>query len=115
VSDLFQWAIIAFVVLSIAVHVWKGGAANPQSTGKLGRQVSGLSGQVSDFSGRLSHVEDEIVELKGEAATVKDIQRVEEMIKTARAEMHGHHELSKATNRNVQRIYDIMLEKGLGK
>jgi len=117
--SLFEGTIIAFITLSILWHVWKGGAANPESTGSLGRTVNSLSAKVTTMSGKVENLETELDELKQKAATTTDIQHLEksfgERIETVRAEAAGHKALSEATNRNVQRIYDIMLEKGLGK
>lgn len=112
--NLFEWAMIAFIVLSILFHVWKGGASNPESTGALGEKVTGLSSRVTTLSGRLGHVESELNELKEEAATTKDIERVEQTIETVRAEMKGHHDLSQRTNHSVERIERYLIEKGLG-
>jgi hypothetical protein len=72
-SDWFQWAIVAFIVLSILFHVWKGGATNPIGTGKLQHDVSNVRQQVTALGSRVGHVEDDMKELKREAATTKDI------------------------------------------
>lgn len=113
--SLFEGAIIAFIVLSILFHVWKGGSANPEGTGKLGVRVHGLANAVATLSGRVGHVEEEMKELKQEAATTKDIARIEERIGTVRAEMQGHQALSQATNDSVRRIERLLIERGLGK
>lgn len=109
----FEGAIVAFITLSILYHVWKGGAANPESTGTVGRKFTGLAAEVAGLGGRLRHVETEVKELKGEAATTKDIARIEERINTVRAEAEGHRALSQQTNDSVRRIERIILEKGL--
>lgn len=108
--SLFEGAIIAFITLSILWHVWKGGAANPEGTGSLGRKVNGLTAEVSALSGRVRHVETDMKTLKESAATTKDIAQLKELIDER---LSSQKELSEATNRNVQRIYDIMLERGL--
>jgi hypothetical protein len=112
-NDWYQWTIIAFVVLSILWHVWKGGASNPESTGSLGRKVSNLSGEVNKLGGRVGHVEAEMKDLKQEAATTKDVLRIEERINTVRAEIEGHRALSQATNESVRRIERVLIEKSL--
>lgn len=117
--DLYQWLIIAFVVLSILYHVWKGGAANPQSTGSLDRKVNILSGQMTGLSGRVGQVETQMKEMKEEAASTKDVEKLEDLIDarmaTVRAEIEGHRNLSQATNESVRRIERVLIEKGLGK
>jgi len=118
-SSYFEWAVIAFIVVSILYWIWRGGSSNPVGTGKLQHDVSNVRAQVGALAGRVIHVEEAVAQLEREAATTKDIKELErlvdERIATMRAEMQGHHELSKSTSRNVQRIYDIMLDKGLGK
>lgn len=106
-------AIMAFIVLSIAYVVWRGGAANPESTGELGQKINGLSNKFSTLNTRLGHVESEMKELQASAATTKDIARIEERIETVRAEQAGHHMLSANTNRSVERIERLLIEKGL--
>jgi hypothetical protein len=107
-GNWYELAIIAFIVLGIAAAVWRGGAANPLGTGALGRKVGKLSGTVSVLSLRVGHVEKELEELTKEAATVKDIERLEQKIE-------GHHELAERTCRSVERIERFLIEKGLGK
>ncbi len=98
---LFEWAMIAFIVVSILWHVWKGGAANPEGTGSLGNKVAGLSTDLGKLSTRVRHVEHGMAELKEEAATAKDIVRLEQ--------------LGERTWRSVERIERTLIEKGLGK
>jgi cell division protein FtsB len=118
-NDWFQLAIVGFIVLSILYHVWKGGAG----TGKLQHDVSNVRAQVTSLGGRVEklvplpsrvgELEEEMKELKAEAATGKDIARVEERISTVRAEIEGHRALSQATNEGVRRIERMLIEKGL--
>ena len=109
----FEVAIVAFIVMSITYVVWRGGAANPQSTGELGAKINGLSNKFSALNTRVGHVESEMKELQSVAATTKDIARMEERIETVRAEQAGHHMLSASTNRSVERIERLLIEKGL--
>jgi hypothetical protein len=115
--SIVEWAIIGFIVVSIGWHVWRGGAANPESTGQLGRRLGGLAGKVGAIEGRVGHVEEKLAAIERDGATTQDVINLErlldERMKTLAAQMEGHQQLSAATNRNVQRIYDIMLERGL--
>jgi hypothetical protein len=132
-SDGLQWAIIAIIVLGIAYVVFRGGTANPQSTGALGAELRRLQGQVAQFEtmstqigaipqlaaestamkGRMTSIERDLVELKRDGATVKDIARVEEIIRTVRAEAQGHRDLSAATSHSVDRIERLLLDRSL--
>lgn len=127
-SGWFQWLIIAFIVLSILFHVWKGGAANPESTGSLSRKVNGVAAQVSALSGRtaqqvstlserVGEVETGMKELQRDSATTRDLEKLEKLIDAkfdgVRAEISGHRDLSQQTNDSVRRIERIILEKGM--
>ena len=118
-SDWIELAIIAFILAGIGVAVWKGGAANPEGTGSLGRKVNTISSKVSTLSVRLGHLESEFVELKAEAATTEDVARIEQLMaekfNTMRAEIAGHRELAERTHRGVDRIERLLIEKGLGR
>lgn len=107
-NSWFEWAIIAFIVLAIAFVVWKGGAANPMGTGRLSRKVGHLDATVGRLGVRVGHVEDEVEELKGQMASKADIA-------TLRAEISGVRDMLVRNERGLNRIVDILLEKGLGK
>lgn len=114
-SDWLEWAIIVFIVLSIGFIALRHGRANPENTGRIGRKVNDVASDVQALSGRLGFFEEELEELKRDAATVKDIARLEERIQTVRAEMQGHHALSQQTNSSVTRIERLLIERGLPK
>lgn len=107
-----EWAIIVFIVVSIGVVVWRGGAANPEGTGTLGRKVSGLSGKVNTLSQRVGHLETEVAELSKEAATAKDILRIEQLIDER---TQAQRDLLDRTAHQIDRIERLILEKGMGK
>jgi outer membrane murein-binding lipoprotein Lpp len=115
----FELAIIAFIVLSIFYVVWRGGAANPESTGALGKKVDGISNKLTALSGRVGAVEKDFDELKAEAATTKDIARLEQLLnertQTLQAKIAGHVEVSQRTNHSVDRIERMLIDRGLGK
>lgn len=96
----FELAVVAFIMIGIFV-AWRSGQANPEGTGSLGRKVSKVEGAVTTLDTRLRHVEQDVEELKREAATTKDIERLEQ--------------LGERTFRAVDRIEKIILEKGLGR
>ncbi len=118
-TDLIQIAIVIFIIGSLSFIMWKGGASNPESTGRLGRRVSSLSRSLTTLDGRVRAIEDDVKELELNMATTKDIESLgkslEERTSTLRAEMKGHHDLSERTNRAVDRIERLLIEKGLGK
>ncbi|PAL25492.1 hypothetical protein [Sphingopyxis sp. GW247-27LB] len=95
-SDLYQWAIIAFILLGIGVAVWRGGQANPESTGKLAR--------------RLSRVE---LELKDKATTT-DVAGLTSELAGVKARLEAEHELNVRTLAAVTRIESFLIQKAIG-
>lgn len=79
-DNWFESAIIVFIIAMIALTVWKGGAANPEGTGSLGRKVSRLDGDVRKFGGELGDVERRLAEIERTSAKVSDIKRLERAI-----------------------------------
>jgi hypothetical protein len=116
-SDMLQWAIVAFIMLGIGVAIWKGGAANPQGTGQIAKQVGAMKGELIGLSARMGSVENEMEELKTESASAADIVGLravlDEKISTVRAEMAGDREVAKMTYRGVERIERFLIERGL--
>lgn len=103
-SELYQWAIIAFILLGIGVAVWRGGQANPESTGRIARRLNHLDGRVQQ------------VELALKAtATSEDITKVEGSIGKIEAQMESDRELAKRTHAAVSRIESFLIERALSK
>lgn len=121
-GDGYELAIILFILLGIGWVVWKGGAANPEGTGTLGRRVNGISNKVSALSTRMEHIESDLEEIKHAAVTGADLARVEGQLSTIRAEMGairteigGDRKMAERTQHSLDRIERLILEKGLGK
>ncbi|MDR6708154.1 archaellum component FlaC [Novosphingobium sp. 1748] len=121
-GDGYELAIILFILLGIGWVVWKGGAANPEGTGTLGRRVNGISNKVSALSTRIEHIESDIEEIKHDAVTGRDVERIEGLLATARAEMGalrveiaGDRKMAERTQHSLDRIERLILERGFGK
>lgn len=128
-GNLFELAIIAFIFIGIAVAVWKGGAANPESTGSLGKKINTLDQDVKRLDGELKHAVAEVDRLNGQAATKADIKRLErkvddhcgavEQIKQQVDEQGRSAAAREATldhvKSQVDRLYDFIVNKGMSK
>ncbi len=79
-ENWFEAAIIVAIIAGIMLAVWKGGAANPEGTGSLGRKVSRLDGDVHKFGGELVEVSRRLAEVEKNSAKVQDIKRLETAI-----------------------------------
>lgn len=116
-SDMLQWALVAFITLGIGIAIWRGGAGNPVGTGQIAKQVSAMKSELTGLSTRIGFVEHEMEELKEESASTKDIEQLralmEQQISTVRAEMAGHRELAQRTYSSVERIERFLIDRGL--
>lgn len=93
-SDLFQLAIIAFILLGIFV-AWRAGQANPEGTGRLARRISSVE-----------------KELQGKATT-EDVAAVKTDVAAIKAKIDTEHELNQRTFAAVSRIESYLIEKAL--
>lgn len=114
-GETYQLAIIAVILLGIGVSIWKGGAANPEGTGTLGRRVNTMSNKISAMNARISNIEIDIQEIKQEAVTGQDLAKVGGLIDTLRAEVAGDRKLAERTQHSLDRIERLIIERGLGK
>jgi len=76
-SNWLEYAIIVFIIVSIGAVIWRGGSANPEGTGSLGRKVVRLDGDVRKFGGQVAEVERRLAEIERSTAKVSDIKRLE--------------------------------------
>lgn len=106
-SEWLQFAIILVIVAGIGAAIWRGGSANPTGTGHIGRQVSNLKNDFTGLGARVGHIERDLEELKNEAATSGDIDGL-------RRELEGDRRINERTFASVQRIEQMLIERGLG-
>ncbi|MEQ1499156.1 MAG: hypothetical protein ABL914_10880 [Novosphingobium sp.] len=112
-SEWFQIAVIGFIVLTIGWHAMRTARANPQDTGTLGQQLSGVEA-------RLGKVEGEVRRLDNDAASKADVKRVEKELAAVRTELAaiGKSAASREATldhvkEQVDRMLDIIMKRGL--
>lgn len=93
-SDVFQLAIIAFILLGVFI-AWRAGQANPEGTGRLAR--------------RIGNVEKELQA----KATTEDVAAVKSDVAAVKAKVDAEHELNARTFAAVSRIESFLIEKAL--
>jgi chromosome segregation ATPase len=79
-NSYLEWAIIALILAGIALAIWRGGAANPVSTGGLRLRLNALDGDMKALSTKVGTVETRVAELDQRAATKGDIERIEKRL-----------------------------------
>lgn len=112
-SEWFQIAVIAFIVVTIGWYVVRTARANPQDTGTLGQQLSGIDA-------RLGKVEGEVKRLDNDAASKADVKRIEKQLAGLISEVAeiGRSAASREATldhvkEQVDRMLDIIMKRGL--
>ncbi len=131
-----ELAIIAFIIVGIAYSVFRGGQANPETTGSLGGKLnsiqSELAGVKTDVAGvkaELGRVDSRVTEIDRRGATIDDVRGIEkkldelgkalsaldgEVSATREAQAAQHSDIEH-TRRQVDRLYDFIVERGMSK
>jgi hypothetical protein len=89
-GNLFELAIIAFIVFGITLAAWRGGARNPVATGGLDRKIGVLAGEVKAVTGRLGDLTERVEKIEGNFASAADIKRLEKAIERLASKQADH-------------------------
>ena len=122
-----ELAIISFIIIGIGAVIFRGGQANPETTGRLHKRLSGVEGEVKALTSRMG-------EMEKKYATSADIRRLEQLLKDAQSsrseqgqilskqsdridrmaeDLAAQSESSRHTSRQVDRLYDHIVSKGM--
>jgi uncharacterized protein YoxC len=112
----YSWielAIMAFIFISLCVLVWRGGQANPESTGRVIKRVSKLESKMGGFEGELELLKERVTQLDEavermilKMATKEDLQHLRDL-------MENDAKMNEKTWNAVHRIENFFLEKGV--
>lgn len=122
--------IIIFIIIGISVVVyfsWKGGAANPVSTGTLDDRLNSFDTELSGMRSQVDQIEDRVEKIEGHYAKASDIERLEKQLRaqarkmdrmaeditTIREEAAERGALAKSTAKQLDLIYKTIVEKGM--
>lgn len=117
-GNWFELAIIAFIGVGIAVAIFRGGAANPESTGSLSRKLNKLQSDVSSLRGvkqDVANLKDRVAEIERRGATVEDIRGLEAQIKELATSDAGQTATLDHVRNQVDRLYDFIVKRGMEK
>jgi len=117
-----ELAIIGFIIAGIAAAIFKGGAANPESTGSLGRELRQVKNKVGALDVKVDQIEQQVAGLEGSSAKTLDLRRIEadvaelkREVGTLRETVAAQHADIEHTRRQVDRLYDFIVERGMSK
>lgn len=122
--------IIIFILGGIGMVLWvtwKGGAANPVGTGGLDDRQKAFDHELSGMRSQIDQIEERVEKMEGHYAKASDIKRIERRqealddkldavikdISAIREEAAERGALAKATAKQLDLIYKIVVEKGM--
>lgn len=132
-ANLLELAIIAFIVIGIGVAIWRGGAKNPVGTGSLDRKLTRIGTQLNGVEQRVGSVEERVASFEGLEAQVAALARtlpdIEARQRALSDKMNDHAKQATETarqvtetaatlkhvDRQVDRIYAVLVPKGMEK
>lgn len=122
-GDWFELAIIAVIIIGIGYTIWKGGAANPESTGSLGRRLAKIDAEVRALKAgetRLATKDDlKLVHIRlseqerGQEETRRALSALDRDITELRESASARHATLQHVCQQVDRLYDHIVNKGM--
>ncbi|MCL9998371.1 MAG: hypothetical protein NBV68_03235 [Erythrobacter sp.] len=130
ISNPIEIVIILFILAGISTVIWlgwKGGAANPVTTGSLDDRLNSFDTELSGMRSQVDQIEDRVEKIEGHYAKASDIERLEKQLRaqgrkmdkmaediaTIREEAAERGALAKATTKQLDLIYKTIVEKGM--
>lgn len=130
ISNPIEILIIIFIIVGISIVIWlgwKGGAANPVSTGSLDERLHSFDTELSGMRSQVDQIEDRVEKIEGHYAKATDIERLEKQLRahgrkmdkmaediaTIREEAAERGALAKASTKQLDLIYKTIVEKGM--
>lgn len=126
-ENWFELAIIVFIIAGIGAAIWKGGQANPEGTGSLGKRLSRLDsalsklrGNVDTMNGKITAIEARVEDIDERAAKTSDMQelralvvRQNEQLAALAAQTAGIAAAADQRGRQLDMIYQQIVQKGM--
>lgn len=119
-SNWMEGALIIFILAGIGFVMWKGGAANPESTGSLGRKITAFNKNFTKLQTQMNKVEQDVERLQNDSASASDIERLEGAVESLETKVADIGESASARNatlehvkQQVDRLYDVIVTRGM--
>lgn len=103
-----EYLVAAVIVIGLSFAVFRGGQANPFSTGQISRRLGRVEAENKAMSAKIDELETSVDTLKSQMATTSDVVRLEMKIQslTAMVERSWH---------AIDRMQNYWVEIGIGK
>lgn len=131
-----ELAIIVFIIGAIGFITFRSGAANPESTGSLNRKLTklstdlgGVKSDVAAVKSEVNRIDTRVTEIDRRGATTDDIRGIERKLEehgrclaqldsdlgSTRETVAAQHSDIEHIKRQVDRLYDFIVERGMSK
>ncbi len=112
----YSWVeifIMAIIVAGFAVVIWRGGQANPEGTGRLGRRLNKVESKMAEVETEMEHVRDRLAQFEmtlekvsAKMVTKSDLDNIEKL-------MARDAQTSTKTWAAIQRLEGFFLEDAI--
>lgn len=127
-GQIYEIVIIFVILIGFGVVIWRGGSANPVGTGMLDKRLSHMDSELKGLGGKVDEIDERVEDIDRRAASKNDIRRVEKRLEEQAAKadetaamVANLRELVSAQNasvdaigRQVDRLYNVIVNKGMG-
>ncbi len=122
-----EFGIIAFIVVMLAIVIWRGGMANPEGTGTLGRKLGTIKTELAQVQSEVKTIAGRVTEIDRRAATTGDIddlksqiseqaqclKQLDESLNALGISGAAREATLDAVRQQVQMIYQVIVPKGM--
>ncbi|VWX62558.1 hypothetical protein [Sphingorhabdus sp. 109] len=112
----YSWielAIMLFIIAGFAVVIWRGGQANPESTGRLGSRLTKVETKMTEVETEMEHVRDRLNDFEITLARVSDKMVTRVDLDNIEKLMARDAETSRKTWKAVERLEGFFIENAI--
>ena len=114
-----DYLLLAFILIGIGVSIFRSGAANPVSTGKLSRRLSAVESQQQEQAQQIQQLDERIekglTRLEGSVSDVRSEMATRSDLVTLQRTIEGERALAERTWHAIDRLQNYLIESGLGR
>lgn len=128
-ENWLELVIIVVILLGIAAAIFRGGAANPESTGSLRRKFDRVQAELVGIKRDVDVISSRVAEVDRRAATIDDIRGLEKKLEDqghsisqlsatvaeVREASAARHATLDHVRDQVDRLYDFIVKRGMEK
>ena len=118
-SNWNEYLIAEVIGLGVLLAIWRGGQANPLSTGQISRRLGRLENAQVAQDEKINQLDEDLKQVKATMATGDALEALQDTIdkkfEVIRAEAQGDRALAQRTWNAIDRIQNYFVEFGIGR